>query len=48
MSSVSEAMVLNRKRWNAFSVLGDSVPQVEEFEYLDVLFTSDGNMEGDE
>ncbi|KAI3377171.1 hypothetical protein L3Q82_009083 [Scortum barcoo] len=45
-TSKSEAMVLDRKRvvcplW----VSGEVLPQVEEFKYLGVLFTSEGKME---
>ncbi|KAI3364565.1 hypothetical protein L3Q82_010836 [Scortum barcoo] len=45
-TSKSEAMVLDRKRvacplW----VGGEVLPQVEEFKYLGVLFTSEGKME---
>ncbi|KAI3359406.1 hypothetical protein L3Q82_002909 [Scortum barcoo] len=48
-TSKSEAMVLDRKRvacplrvgWRG----GEVLPQVEEFKYLGVLFTSEGKME---
>ncbi|KAI3371969.1 hypothetical protein L3Q82_006839 [Scortum barcoo] len=45
-TSKSKAMVLDRKRvacplW----VGGEVLPQVEEFKYLGVLFTSEGKME---
>ncbi len=45
-TSKSEAMVLDRKRV-AFplQVGGKFLPQVEEFKYLGVLFTSEGRME---
>ncbi|KAI3369679.1 hypothetical protein L3Q82_024522 [Scortum barcoo] len=47
-TSKSEAMVLEltRKGWRALSRVGGEVlPQVEEFKYLGVLFTSEGKME---
>ncbi|XP_055016887.1 AP-5 complex subunit sigma-1 isoform X2 [Boleophthalmus pectinirostris] len=45
-SSKSEAMVLNRKKVACpLRVGGESLPQVEEFKYLGVLFTSEGRME---
>ncbi|KAI3359764.1 hypothetical protein L3Q82_014135, partial [Scortum barcoo] len=45
-TSKSEAMVLNRKRVACpLQVCGEVLPQVEEFKYLGVLFTSEGNME---
>ena len=45
-TSKSEAMVLDRKRVECPLQVGEEVlPQVEEFKYLGVLFTSDGTME---
>ncbi|KAI3353754.1 hypothetical protein L3Q82_004986 [Scortum barcoo] len=46
-TSKSEAMVLDpRKGWHALSRVGGEVlPQVEEFKYLGVLFTSEGKIE---
>ncbi|KAK7913154.1 hypothetical protein WMY93_013365 [Mugilogobius chulae] len=44
-SSKSEAMVLDRKKGALPQVGGESLPQVEEFKYLGVLFTSEGRME---
>jgi hypothetical protein len=45
-TSKSEAMVLNRKRVECTLRVGDEIlPQVEEFKYLGVLFTSEGRME---
>ncbi|KAK7906634.1 hypothetical protein WMY93_015246 [Mugilogobius chulae] len=45
-SSKSEAMVLDRKKVLCpLQVGGESLPQVEEFKYLGVLFTSEGRME---
>ncbi|KAK0136834.1 hypothetical protein N1851_027007 [Merluccius polli] len=45
-TSKSESMVLNRKRVDCTLRVGDEVlPQVEEFKYLGVLFTSEGRME---
>ena len=45
-TSKSESMVLNRKRVECTLRVGDEIlPQVEEFKYLGVLFTSDGRME---
>ncbi|KAI3371490.1 hypothetical protein L3Q82_024076 [Scortum barcoo] len=46
-TSKSEAMVLSTgKGWHALSRWGGEVlPQVEEFKYLGVLFTSEGKME---
>ncbi|KAI3360896.1 hypothetical protein L3Q82_013107 [Scortum barcoo] len=45
-TSKSEAMVLNRKRVACpIRVGGEVLPQVEEFKYLGVLFTSEGKME---
>ncbi|KAI3353930.1 hypothetical protein L3Q82_005131 [Scortum barcoo] len=46
-TSKSEAMVLDRKRVVAcpLRVGGEVLPQVEEFKYLGVLFTSEGKME---
>ncbi|KAJ0009622.1 hypothetical protein NQD34_001324 [Periophthalmus magnuspinnatus] len=45
-SSKSEAMVLDRKKVVCLlRVGGESLPQVEEFKYLGVLFTSEGRME---
>ncbi|MDF4304923.1 reverse transcriptase domain-containing protein, partial [Vibrio parahaemolyticus] len=45
-TSKSEAMVLSRKRVDCpLQVRGEVLPQVEEFKYLGVLFTSEGRME---
>ncbi|KAK0131008.1 Retrovirus-related Pol polyprotein from type-1 retrotransposable element R2 [Merluccius polli] len=45
-TSKSESMVLNRKRVECTLRVGDeTLPQVEEFKYLGVLFTSEGRME---
>ena len=45
-TSKSESMVLNRKRVECtLRVGGEILPQVEEFKYLGVLFTSEGRME---
>ncbi|KAI3368412.1 hypothetical protein L3Q82_025369 [Scortum barcoo] len=46
-TSKSEAMVLDRKRVAKcpLQVSGEVLPQVEEFKYLGVLFTSEGKME---
>ncbi|KAK0135463.1 LINE-1 retrotransposable element ORF2 protein [Merluccius polli] len=45
-TSKSESMVLNRKRVECTLRVGDDIlPQVEEFKYLGVLFTSEGRME---
>ncbi|KAI3354358.1 hypothetical protein L3Q82_018881, partial [Scortum barcoo] len=45
-TSKSEAMVLDRKRVACpLRVGGEVLPQVEEFKYLGVLFTSEGKME---
>ncbi|KAI3362770.1 hypothetical protein L3Q82_001822 [Scortum barcoo] len=45
-TSKSEAMVLDRKRVACpLRVGGKVLPQVEEFKYLGVLFTSEGKME---
>ncbi len=45
-ASKSEAMVLSRKRVACpLQVGGELLPQVEEFKYLGVLFTSQGRME---
>ena len=45
-TSKSEAMVLNRKNVAcSLRVGGELLPQVEEFKYLGVLFTSEGRME---
>ncbi|KAI3356554.1 hypothetical protein L3Q82_017759, partial [Scortum barcoo] len=45
-TSKSEAMVLDRKRVACpLRVGGEVLPQVEEFKYLRVLFTSEGKME---
>ncbi|KAK0135736.1 Craniofacial development protein 2 [Merluccius polli] len=45
-TSKSESMVLNRKRVECTLRVGDEIlPQVEEFKYLGVLFTSGGRME---
>ncbi|KAK3541270.1 hypothetical protein QTP86_019416 [Hemibagrus guttatus] len=45
-TSKSEAMVLNRKKVACtLQVGGEVLPQVEDFKYLRVLFTSDGRMD---
>uniref|UniRef100_A0A674MBB2 Reverse transcriptase domain-containing protein n=1 Tax=Takifugu rubripes TaxID=31033 RepID=A0A674MBB2_TAKRU len=45
-TSKSEAMVLNRKKVECLlRVKEEILPQVEEFKYLGVLFTSEGKME---
>ncbi|KAK3528617.1 hypothetical protein QTP70_006030 [Hemibagrus guttatus] len=45
-TSRSEAMVLNRKKVACtLQVGGELLPQVEEFKYLGVLFTSEGRMD---
>ena len=45
-TSKSESMVLNRKRVECTLRVGDEIlPQVEEFKYLGVLFTSKGRLE---
>uniref|UniRef100_A0A8C9SX65 ribonuclease H n=1 Tax=Scleropages formosus TaxID=113540 RepID=A0A8C9SX65_SCLFO len=45
-TSKSEAMVLSRKKVDcSLRVRGELLPQVEEFKYLGVLFTSEGKME---
>ncbi|XDV52909.1 hypothetical protein PO909_021551 [Leuciscus waleckii] len=45
-TSKSEAMVLSRKRVACpLQVGGEFLPQVDEFKYLGVLFTSEGRME---
>ncbi|KAL3970507.1 aldehyde oxidase [Sarotherodon galilaeus] len=45
-TSKSEAMVLSRKRVEGPLQVGDKfLPQVEEFKYFGVLFTSDGRRE---
>ncbi|KAK0135268.1 TATA box-binding protein-associated factor RNA polymerase I subunit A [Merluccius polli] len=45
-TSKSESMVLNRKRVECTLRVGAEIlPQVEEFKYLGVLFTSEGRME---
>ncbi|KAK3536886.1 hypothetical protein QTP86_027004 [Hemibagrus guttatus] len=45
-TSKSEAMVLNRKKVACtLQVGGEVLPQVEEFKYLRVLFTSEGRMD---
>ncbi|KAK0155726.1 Retrovirus-related Pol polyprotein from type-1 retrotransposable element R2 [Merluccius polli] len=45
-TSKSESMVLNWKRVECTLRVGDEIlPQVEEFKYLGVLFTSEGRME---
>ena len=45
-TSKSESMVLNRKRVECTLRVGDEIlPQVEEFKYLGVLFTSEGRLE---
>ncbi|KAK3565347.1 hypothetical protein QTP86_007134 [Hemibagrus guttatus] len=47
-TSKSEAMVLDRKKVACtLQVGGEVLPQVEEFKYLGVLFTSDGRMESE-
>ncbi|KAK0145481.1 putative uncharacterized transposon-derived protein F52C9.6 [Merluccius polli] len=47
-TSKSESMVLNRKRVECTLRVRDEIlPQVEEFKYLGVLFTSEGRMEGE-
>ncbi|KAK3528665.1 hypothetical protein QTP70_007204 [Hemibagrus guttatus] len=46
ITSKSEAMVLNRKKVACtLQVGGEVLPQVEEFKYLGVLFTSEGRMD---
>ncbi|KAK3566901.1 hypothetical protein QTP86_004752 [Hemibagrus guttatus] len=45
-TSKSEAMVLDRKKVACtLQVGGEVLPQVEEFKYLGVLFTSEGRMD---
>ncbi|TWW52999.1 R2DM Retrovirus-related Pol polyprotein from type II retrotransposable element, partial [Takifugu flavidus] len=44
-TSKSEAMVLNRKKVECLLRVEEILPQVEEFKYLGVLFTSEGRME---
>ncbi|KAK3534027.1 hypothetical protein QTP86_000639 [Hemibagrus guttatus] len=45
-TSKSEAMVLDRKKVaSTLQVVGEVLPQVEEFKYLGVLFTSKGRMD---
>ncbi|KAK3542555.1 hypothetical protein QTP86_029613, partial [Hemibagrus guttatus] len=45
-TSKSEAMVLDRKKVACtLQVVGEVLPQVEEFKYLGVLFTSEGSMD---
>ncbi|KAK3518667.1 hypothetical protein QTP70_007160 [Hemibagrus guttatus] len=45
-TSKSEAMVLNRKKVACtLQVGGEVLPQVEEFKYLGVFFTSEGRMD---
>ncbi|XP_057696067.1 uncharacterized protein LOC130918404 [Corythoichthys intestinalis] len=45
-TSKSEAMVLSRKRVDcSLQVGGEFLPQVEEFKYLGILFTSEGRSE---
>ncbi|KAI3371948.1 hypothetical protein L3Q82_006816 [Scortum barcoo] len=45
-TSIFKAMVLDRKRVACpLRVGGEVLPQVEEFKYLGVLFTSEGKME---
>ncbi|KAK3545364.1 hypothetical protein QTP70_005981 [Hemibagrus guttatus] len=45
-TSKSEAMVLDRKKVACtLQVGGELLPQVEEFKYLGVLFTSEGRMD---
>ncbi|KAK3507901.1 hypothetical protein QTP70_002530 [Hemibagrus guttatus] len=47
-TSKSEAMVLDRKKVACtIQVGGEFLPQVEEFKYLGVLFTSEGRMDGE-
>ncbi|KAK3533819.1 hypothetical protein QTP70_031294 [Hemibagrus guttatus] len=47
-TSKSEAMVLNRKKVACtLQVGGEVLPQVEEFKYLGVLFTTEGRMDGE-
>lgn len=42
----SKTMVLNQKRVeHLLRIGGESLPQVEEFKYFGVLFTSDGRLE---
>jgi len=46
ITSKSESMVLSRKMVECpLRVGNDIIPQVEEFKYLGVLFTSEGRME---
>ncbi|TWW56012.1 hypothetical protein D4764_09G0010620 [Takifugu flavidus] len=48
MTSKSESMVLARKKVECLPRVGEEVlPQVEEFKYLGILFTSEGRMEGE-
>ncbi|KAK3512930.1 hypothetical protein QTP70_029086, partial [Hemibagrus guttatus] len=48
ITSKSEAMVLDRKKVACtFQVGGEVPPQVEEFKYLGVLFTSEGRMDSE-
>ncbi|MDF4355550.1 hypothetical protein P3445_23995, partial [Vibrio parahaemolyticus] len=45
-TSKSEAVVLSQKRVDCpLQVGGEVLPQVEEFKYLGILFTSEGRME---
>uniref|UniRef100_A0A8C9TQF7 Reverse transcriptase domain-containing protein n=1 Tax=Scleropages formosus TaxID=113540 RepID=A0A8C9TQF7_SCLFO len=45
-TSKSESMVLSRKRMACpLQVRGENLPQVEEFKYLGILFTSEGRRE---
>ena len=45
-TSKSEAMVLSQKKVDCpLQVGGESLPQVEEFKYLGVLFRSEGTIE---
>ncbi|TWW70800.1 hypothetical protein D4764_17G0002830 [Takifugu flavidus] len=45
-TSKSESMVLTRKKIECLLRVGEEVlPQVEEFKYLGILFTSEGRME---
>ncbi|TWW57619.1 hypothetical protein D4764_07G0003380 [Takifugu flavidus] len=45
-TSISEAMVLNRKKVECLLWVKEEIlPQVEEFNYHGVLFTSEGRME---
>ncbi len=45
-TSNSEAMVISQKKVACpLQIGGESLPQVEEFKYIGVLFTSEGRME---